>query len=381
MGMRLSGKTGRLLTLTAVAATVSALAACSPPSSTPSATGSSGGVNAATATSASAFGGMTALVAAAKKEGTLNVIALPPDWANYGAIITGFKAKYGIKVTSANPNGSSQDEVNAIKSLAGTDRAPDVVDVGMAVALANTNLFAPYQVATWADIPAAQKESTGLWFQDYGGFMSIGYDSSKVPTITAAADLLKPAFKGKVALNGDPTKANAALNGVMMMSIASGGSADDISKGVDFFHQLKAAGNFVPVQATTATVKNGTTPVVLDWDYLSASHGTDVPTWKIFVPQNAELGGYYAQAINKAAPHPAAARLWEEYLYSDEGQNLWLKGGARPVRQAAMTTANTIDAASAAKLPPITGTPVFLSPDQATKASAYLVANWAKAIG
>ncbi len=381
MGMRLSGKTGRLLTLTAVAATVSALAACSPPSSTPSATGSSGGVNAATATSASAFGGMTALVTAAKKEGTLNVIALPPDWANYGAIISGFTAKYGIKVTSANPNGSSQDEVNAIKSLAGTDRAPDVVDVGMAVALANTNLFAPYQVSTWADIPAAQKESTGLWFQDYGGFMSIGYDSSKVPTITAASDLLKPAFKGKVALNGDPTKANAALNGVMMMSIASGGSADDISKGVAFFHQLKAAGNFVPVQATTATVKNGTTPVVLDWDYLSASHGTDVPTWKIFVPQNAELGGYYAQAVNKAAPHPAAARLWEEYLYSDEGQNLWLKGGARPVRQAAMTTANTIDAASAAKLPPITGTPVFLSPDQATKASAYLVANWAKAIG
>ncbi len=381
MGMRLSGKTGRLLTLTAVAATVSALAACSPPSSTPSATGSSGGVNAATATSASAFGGMTALVAAAKKEGTLNVIALPPDWANYGAIITGFTAKYGIKVTSANPNGSSQDEVNAIKSLAGTDRAPDVVDVGMAVALANTNLFAPYQVATWADIPAAQKESTGLWFQDYGGFMSIGYDSSKVPTITAASDLLKPAFKGKVALNGDPTKANAALNGVMMMSIANGGSPDDISKGVDFFHQLKQVGNFVPVQATTATVKNGTTPVVLDWDYLSASHGTDVPTWKIFVPSNAELGGYYAQAINKAAPHPAAARLWEEYLYSDEGQNLWLKGGARPVRQAAMTTAGTIDAASAAKLPPITGTPVFLSPDQATKASAYLVANWAKAIG
>jgi putative spermidine/putrescine transport system substrate-binding protein len=305
---------------------------------------------------------------------------LPPDWANYGAIISGFKAKYGIAVTSANPNGSSQDEVNAIKSLASTDRAPDVVDVGMAVALANTTLFAPYKVATWSDIPDAQKESTGLWFQDYGGFMSIGYDSSKVPAITSVADLLKAPFHGKVALNGDPTKANAALNGVMMASIAQGGSADDISKGVGFFHQLKQAGNFVPVQATTATVKNGTTPVVFDWDYLSASHGTDVPTWKIFVPPNAELGGYYAQAVNKAAPHPAAARLWEEYLYSDEGQNLWLKGGARPVRQAAMTTAGTIDAASAAKLPPITGTPVFLTPDQATKASAYLLANWAKAI-
>jgi putative spermidine/putrescine transport system substrate-binding protein len=194
------------------------------------------------------------------------------------------------------------------------------------------------------------------------------------------ADLLKPAFKGKVALNGDPTKANAALNGVMMVSLANGGSLDDISKGVDFFHQLQQKGNFVPVQATTATVKNGTTPVVLDWDYLSASHGTDVPSWKIFVPSNAVLGGYYAQAINSKAPHPAAARLWEEYLYSDAGQNLWLKGGARPVRMTAMTSAGTIDQSAAAALPPVNGTPVFLSPDQATKAQQYLASNWAKAI-
>src|SRR3989440_4726870 len=127
---------------------------------------SSGGssVNWATTASASDGGGMSALVTAAKKEGKLNVIALPPDWANYGAIISGFTAKYGIAISSANPNGSSQDEVDAIKQLAGTDRAPDVVDVGMKVAVANTTLFAPYQVSTWKDIPASQKEASGLWF-------------------------------------------------------------------------------------------------------------------------------------------------------------------------------------------------------------------------
>ena len=365
--------------LSLAAGALLAVAACSPPSSSPAPSGSAGG--AATAKSASDVGGVAALYALAQKEGALNVIALPPDWANYGAIITGFQAKYpGIKVNSANPNGSSQDEVNAIQQQAGTDRAPDVVDVGMKVALANTTLFAPYQVSTWSDILASQKESTGLWYQDYGGYMSIGYDSSKVPTITSVADLLKPAFKGKVALNGDPTKANAALNGVMMAGLAQGGTLDDISKGVDFFHQLKKLGNFVPVQATTATVKNGTTPVVFDWDYLSATHGTDVPGWKIFVPSNAVLGGYYAQAINANAPHPAAARLWEEYLYSVEGQNLWLKGGARPVEMAAMTTAGTIDATAAAALPQVAGTPVFLSPAQATAAGAFLSANWAKAI-
>ena len=333
-----------------------------------------------TAASASACGGMDALVAAAKAEGKLNVIALPRDWANYGKELDTFAAKYGIKITSDNPDGSSQDEVNAVQQLGKTSRAPDVLDVGMAVALANTNLFAPYKVSTWADILDSQKESTGLWFQDYGGFMSIGYDSTKVPAITSIEDLKKPEFKGKVALNGDPTKANAALNGVMMVNLAEGGSLDDISKGVQFFKDLNKAGNFSKTQATTATVKNGTTPVVLDWDYLSAAHGTDVPSWKVYVPSNAILGGYYAQAINKDAPHPAAARLWEEFLYSDEGQNIWLQGLARPVRQAAMEKSGKIDSAAAAKLPPVNGTPQFMNDAQSTAAKNYLVANWLKAI-
>ena len=333
-----------------------------------------------TAKSAADCGGMDALVAAAKAEGKLNVIALPRDWANYGKELDTFAAKYGIQITSDNPDGSSQDEVNAVQQLGTTSRAPDVLDIGMAVALANTNLFAPYKVTTWADILDSQKESTGLWFQDYGGFMSIGYDSSKVPTITSIDDHFKPEFKGKVALNGDPTKANAALNGVMMANLAEGGSLDDVSKGVDFFHRLKQAGNFSKTQATTATVKNGTTPVVFDWDYLSAAHGKDVPTWKVFVPGNAVLGGYYAQAVNKNAPHPAAARLWEEFLYSNDGQNIWLQGLARPVRQAAMQQKGTIDATAAAALPPVNGTPQFMGDTQATAAKNYLVAHWLAAI-
>jgi putative spermidine/putrescine transport system substrate-binding protein len=330
-----------------------------------------------TANAATACGGMDALIAAAKAEKELNVIALPPDWANYGAVISGFTAKYGIKVNSANPNGSSQDEVNAFD---GTSRAPDVVDIGQSVALANTAKFTPYKVATWNDIPAGAKEPTGLWFNDYGGYMGIGYDSTKVPAITAVSDLLGSAFKSKVALAGDPTKSNQGLNGVIMASVANGGSLDDVSKGVDFFHQLKQKGNYVPVVGTAATVKAGQTPVLFEWDYLSTSHGKDVSTWKIFVPTNAIIGGYYSQAINKDAPHPAAARLWEEYLYSDEGQNLWLKGGARPVRQAAMTTSGKIDTAAAAALPQVPGAPQVPTGDQTSKASQYVVSNWSQAV-
>jgi putative spermidine/putrescine transport system substrate-binding protein len=367
------------LALAGAAAACLLAAGCS---SSGSSSGSSSSTDWTTTTSAASGGGMNALVAAAKKEGTLNVIALPPTWANYGNILKAFTAKYGIKINSTLPDGSSQQEVNAVKSQHGTAKAPDVLDVGMSVALANTSLFAPYQVSTWSDIPTAQKESTGLWVQDYGGYMAVGY-SSKYGTITSLNDLLSSKFKGAVALNGNPTSANAALNGVMMASLAEGGSASSISPGVNFFEKLKKAGNFNPVQATGATIKAGTTQVVFNWDYLNLPSYVGVSNWKVFIPQNAVLGGYYAQAVNKGAPHPAAARLWEEFLYSQAasgGQNLWLQGGARPVEQAAMQSNGSIDKTAAAKLPAVSGTPVFLSGPQSTDAANYLAANWAKAV-
>ncbi len=365
----------------AAAALFTAAAGCSSSSSS-SASGSSS-VNWANETSASAGGGMSALVTAAKAEGTLNVIALPPTWANYGAILSAFTAKYGIKINSALPDGTSQQEVDAVKTENGTSKAPDVLDIGMAVALANTNLFAPYEVSTWSSIPTAQKAPNGIWVQDYGGYMAVGY-SSKFGTITSLNQLLGSQFKNAVALNGNPTSANAGLNGVMMANLAEGGTASNIADGVSFFQKLKAAGNFSPISATGATIKAGTTPVVFDWDYLNLPSYVGVSNWKVFIPPQVALGGYYAQAINKNAAHPAAARLWEEFLYSQAasgGQNLWLQGGARPVEQQAMTTNGTIDKAAASKLPAVTATPTFLSPSQATDAANYLAANWAKAVG
>ncbi len=374
-------KKTRLLALTTASVLTLALAACSPPAKEGDDATTKSGAKASEATSADDFGGMDGLVKAAKKEGELNVIALPPDWANYGNIIKAFSDKYGIKVNSAQPDGASQDEINAAKQQKGKSSAPDVFDLGQAVALANTAMFAPYQVATFGDIPDQFKDANGAWVNDYGGYMSIGYDSSKVPDIAAVEDLLKSDYKGKVALNGDPTQAGAAFAGVMMASLANGGSADDIAPGVAFFKKLKQAGNFLPVDPTAATIESGQTPVVIDWDYLNASETAKLKSWKVVVPPGDPIAGYYFQAINKDAVHPAAARLWEEFLYSDEGQNLWLAGGARPVRADAMDTAGTIDKTAFDALPPVQGTPVVVDEAQSKKAADYLAANWAKAIG
>ena len=371
----------KVLTCAASALLVTAAVACAPPEKDDSGAETSSGVKAAEATSAQDFGGMEGLVEAAKGEGELNEIALPPDWANYGAIIKAFSDKYGIKVNSAQPDASSQDEINAANQQKGRGSAPDVFDLGQSVALANTAMFAPYKVETFDDIPAAFKDADGTWVNDYGGYMSIGFDSAKVPPVTSVNDLLKPEYQGKVALNGDPTQAGAAFSGVLMVALSQGGSVDDIAPGVEFFRKLKEAGNFLPVDPTPATIESGQTPVVIDWNYTNASETKKLPSWQVMVPPDYAVAGYYYQAINKDAPHPAAARLWQEFLYSDEGQNLFAQGGVRPVRADNMITDGTLDEAVAASLPVVDGPVAVPTPEQTEAASKYLADNWAAAIG
>jgi putative spermidine/putrescine transport system substrate-binding protein len=350
-------------------------------------TAGAGGKNAATATSAGDVGGLQGLITAAKKEGTLNAIALPRDWANYGAVIDGFTKKYGIKVNDENPDGSSQDEINAITSRKGQSRAPDVVDLGSSFALsaAQQGLLAPYRVASFDKIPAQQKDPQARSYNDYGGYISIGCDAKRVnPCPKTFADLLKPQYKGKVALNGDPTKSGSAFGGVYAAALANGGSFDKIQPGLDFFAKLKKSGNFNPVESTPATVEKGETPISIDWDYLNASYADEFKSkgvdWQVAVPADGRYAQYYSQAINKDAPHPAAARLWEEYLYSAEGQNLFLQGYARPALMSAMQTDGTLDKTAAAKLPQVAGTPSFPTDAQQAKAKQDLAQGWGRAV-
>jgi putative spermidine/putrescine transport system substrate-binding protein len=345
--------------------------------------GSGSGADAAGATSAADLGGMDALVKAAKGEGTLNVIALPPSWANYEEMLKTFGDKYGIEINSANPDGSSQDELNAVTSQKGQDRAPDVLDVGTSFAqqAAAQDLLAPYQVESWDEIPEDQKEPEGRWYNDYGGYISIGCNASKVTTCpTSFEQLLDPQYKGQVALNGNPTQAAAAFAGVWAASLANGGSLDDIGPGIDFFKNVKDAGNFNPVEITPATVQSGETPLSIDWDYLNAGLteklAADGVEWKVNVPTDGLFGGYYSQAISKFAPHPAAARLWQEFLYSDEGQNIWLKGGARPVRLPSMQETGTADEEALSALPEVQGTAEFPDEEQQAAAQKVVADRW-----
>jgi len=339
-------------------------------------------VNWATETSAQAGGGMKALIKAAKKEGHVNVITIPlAGWANYGLIMKDFTAKYGIHINDANPNGSSAQEITAIQQDRGRADAPDVVDVGTSYATENMGLWAPYKVATWSLIPSASKDPNGRWYDDYGGYVAIGCDTKIVTTCpTSFADLTNPAYKNEVAINNDPTSASAAFYAVWAAAIANGGSYSNITPGITFFANLNKIGNFVP-GGTAATAAAGTTPILIWWDYLQNGVAATVPGWKSVIPSDGTIAAYYTQAITKDAPDPAAARLWEEFLYSTLGQNLFLQGYARPIELPGMIANHTVNEGFLAKLPAAPkGTLTFPTMTEVNNAKATIAADWASAI-
>ena len=350
----------------------------------PTLTSASAASKFSTATSASQAGGIAGLTAACKAEGQLNVIALPHYWANYGDLIDGFKAKYGVKVDEANPEGSSQDEIDAANTNKGTSRSPDVFDIGLGTAAKylGTGTFAAYKVRNWANHVGASDISSGEYTPNYTGTMTIGYDGS-LGTITKLDDLLKPAFKGKVAINGDPLGSSAGLNSIFMVNLALGGTFDDVSPAVAWFKKLKDVGNYINVNPTEATIASGQTPVVMDNGYIAAGIAKKFAaagkSWKTFTP--ASVGSTYNSAVSAWAPHPACARLWMEFTLGETGAAIWAGGGATPTLWTWMLKTKRAPAAGIAVIGKSKVAAAAATAAQTAKARAYLKTAWPAAVG
>ena len=334
---------------------------------------------------------MDDLVKAAMAEGQLTTIALPHDWCNYGGIFDGFKKKYpGITINELNPDAGSGDEIEAIKANKDNKgpQAPDVVDVGFAFGESGKKdgLFMPYKVSTWADIPDGAKDPEGYWYGDYYGVMSFMVNSDIVKNMPADwSDLLKAEYKSQIGMSGDPRTSNQAIQTVQAAALANGGTVADPAKGLEYFAQMNKAGNLVPVIANNALVAKGETPIRITWDY-NALAGRDSmngnPKVDVIVPKSGKIAGVYVQAISAYAPHPNAAKLWMEYLYSDEGQLIWLAppGYCHPIRQDAMQKAGKIPADLLEKLPSTEGA-VFPSNADLIAGKDVVVKGWDAAVG
>ena len=333
------------------------------------------------------------LIAAAKKEGMLTTIALPHDWCGYGAMIDDFKAKYGLEVNELNPDAGSGDEIEAIKANKGNTgpQAPDVIDVGLSFgpSAKAEGLLMPYKVSTWDSIPDSAKDADGHWYGDYYGVLAFEVNKDIISDVPQDwADLLKPEYANAVALAGDPRASNQAIQGVYAAGLSAGAAAgaDAGEAGLKFFADLNAAGNFVPVIGKVASVAQGSTPILIRWDYNALADRDTLdgnPPLDVVVPKTGVVAGVYVQAISAFAPHPNAAKLWMEYLYSDEGQLGWLKGYCHPIRFADLAKRGVIPQELLDKLPPAAAyePAVFPTLDEQGAAKEVIVNKWDTVVG
>lgn len=336
---------------------------------------------------------LDALYEAAKAEGQLTTIALPHNWCGYGDVIAGFKAKYpGINVNELNPDAGSADELEAVRANKGNTgpQAPDVLDIGLAFgpAAKDEGLLQPYKVSTWDEIPDDAKDADGYWYGDYYGVMAFLVNKDLVSTMPSDwSDLTNPEYANGVAIAGDPRASAQAIQSVYAAGLAQTGADEGAAQaGLDFFKSVNDAGNFVPVIGKAASVAQGTTPILVAWDYNLLAWRDSFegnPEAEIVVPNSGVVAGVYVQAISAYAPHPNAAKLWMEYLYSDEGQLGWLKGYCHPIRFNDLAKNNKIPKNLLDALPPAEGyaKSIFPTLDEQDKGKAAITTKWDSVVG
>ena len=361
------------------------LASCAPKAATTPAAGGAMGVASVPAD----------LVAACKSEGMVTIIATPGNWANYQEIFDLFTATTGLKINSLDENAGSADELKAIEANKGNKgpQAPDIVDVGYAYGKTGIDAgdYQAYKVSTWDKIPDTvlglpAKDPTGLWTGGYYGVMALEVNTAVVKNVPANwNDLLKPEYKGQVALAGDPRSSNQAAQSVFAAALANGGSLDNVQPGLDFFKKLNDAGNFVPVIAKVGTLAQGATPIVLTWDYLAFGDKDSLngnPPISVAYP-SPTIASMYVQAISAYAPHLNCAKVWMEILHSDQGQLAWMKGYAHGVQQADLESRGVIPADLKAKLPASSAfsSAVSPNPDQLSAARDAIKTGWDTTVG
>jgi putative spermidine/putrescine transport system substrate-binding protein len=336
---------------------------------------------------------MDRLIAAAQREGELTVIGLPRDWSGFGALIDAFKAKYGLMVNELNPNAASAGELAAIKRGGPAFPAPDVIDVGFSFGRAakKDGLLQPYKVSTWDSIPDTVKDPEGFWYGNYYGVLAFEANADRARNVPLDwQDLQASEYKNSVALAGNPLASDQAIQAVHAAGLSAGASRDRAAgEGLRFFAELHRKGNLVPMVGDSDSLVRGVTPILIRWDFLALGDRDRLaggPKIEIVVPKTGIVGGVYVQAISASAPHPNAAKLWMEHLYSDAGQLTLLSGYCRPIRFDDLARSGRVPARMLERLPEIRNgeadsEPVFPTVEELENARETITNGWDDIVG
>lgn len=280
---------------------------------------------------------MDELVELAKKDGHIESVGMPDDWANWGDSWKAISEKYGI--THFDVDMSSAEEIAIMKSE-GENGTKDIGDVGQMFTsqLVADGVTQGYKVSTWDTIPDWAKDPDGKWYISYTGTMTFIVNKTLtngyVPT--SWKELLDSDLVVSV---GNVVGGASSQAGVLGAAIAFGGGFDNVQPGIDFFKELAAQNRLYLGDVGADQIANGDVQVGIQfYDFTSLNYRDIVNASdagyeiEVVVPTDGAITSGYALTFNKYSPNPYATALAMEYLLSDEGQNDRAMGYARPIR-------------------------------------------------
>lgn len=270
------------------------------------------------------------IIEKAKAEGKVESVGMPDSWANWGLTWQDLKDEYAIN--HADTDMSSSEELQMFKTE-GENGTKDIGDVGFAFGqqAIDEDLVQPYKTSYWDSVPDWAKAEDGKWMVAYTGattFLTNTEQVEKVPT--SWADIKAGDYKVALGDIGGGT-AQAA---VIASAYAFGGDLNNLDPAFEFWTELAEAGRINTLDILQQNFETGEISVGVIWSYTAIPYKDQITQYKMeaTIPSDGSVMSGYASVINKYAPHPHAAALSREWIFSDAGQANLAKAGAIPTR-------------------------------------------------
>ncbi len=270
------------------------------------------------------------LAKAAKTEGSVVSLGMPDDWANWGDIWKVVTSKYGV--THTDTDMSSAEELAKFEAEKANASA-DIGEVGLEFGpiAVKRGLSQPYKTTNWDKIPAWARDQDGHWALGYTGTIAFVISKKVENPPKTWADLLNGKYQVRIGEVGKAAQSNAA---VLAAAVAGGGSETNLAPAMELFGKLAGQKRLLAQGVTTALMEKGEVEVGIVWDFNALNWRDTVGKDKfdVIIPADGSVTSGYTTTINAFAKRPNIAKLVREFVFSDEGQILFAKGYARPIR-------------------------------------------------
>lgn len=327
-------KSKKILAVLVAASTVmAAVCACSSGSS--SSGGSSGGSGSPAAGGDEAAVDLNAasldeIIEKAKEEGRVESVGMPDSWANWGLSWQGLKEEYGIDHADADM--SSAEELQMFKTE-GKNGTKDIGDVGFAFGsqAVNEDLVQGYKTSYWDSVPDWAKSEDGKWMVAYTGCTTFLTNTELISNVPASWEDVK---KGDYPVALGDINGGTAQAAVIASAYAFGGDLNNLDPAFEFWTELAKAGRINTLDILQQNFETGEVPMGVIWSYTAIPYKNEISQYAMeaTIPSDGTIMSGYASVINKYAPHPYAAALAREYIFSDKGQANLALAGAIPTR-------------------------------------------------